>query len=142
MYNLLHVAKVILGIKKMEPNFIDNSNIKDNLDNYISITICADKVLESWKSSLFSYEWLLPDGRIKNIEELPEKEKSKRKHAEEQINNGKNIERPVLGIGMLENVEIGIGKGTLLTLIAKNIKKIEVHIPKSHKKDFEKFIKQ
>ena len=52
----------------------------------------------------------------------------------------KPIEKPVLGIGLLENIEIGIGRHVFLTAAHLGYKKIPVHIPKSHADDFLPFI--
>ena len=123
-----------------EIKFIDNTKIKKTIDNYNSITVSSDKIIKSWKESLFSYEWLLPDGRIKSIEELSNPDQLKRKEIEKQIINNKSIEKPVLGIGILDNIEIGIGKEILLTLAANNIKNIQVHTPNTYSHEFDKFL--
>jgi len=120
--------------------FIDNTNIKETIDNYQSITVCSDKIIKSWKESLFSYEWLLPDGKIKSLEELSKKDQPKRIKIEKQIKNNELIEKPVLGIGILDNIEIGIGKEIFLTLASNNIKSIQVHTPKAYTNDFKKFL--
>jgi len=97
-------------------------------------------VLESWRMSLFSYEWVLPDGRIKDLAELSEAEQPKRKIVEDALKNGDKLEKPVLGIGLLENVEIGSGRATFLTLAANGCKTMPVHIPKSSTKEFAPFL--
>lgn len=121
-------------------NFIDNPAVTASIDKYDSVNVDAAKVLESWRSSLFSYEWVLPDGRIKTADELPDSEKEKRKAVEQKLQKNEPLEKPVLGIGLLENVEIGMGRHIFLTLAAQGIEQIPVHIPKSHKKDFDPFL--
>jgi hypothetical protein len=96
-------------------------------------------VLESWKNSLFSFEWLADDQKIKPVEELTETEREKRKNIESMLDKGLPLEMPVLGMGMLDNVEIGIGREVFLTLAANGITRIPVHIPKLHKDDFGPF---
>ena len=44
----------------------------------VRIQVSADKVIKSWKSSLFSFEWLDPSGQIRPLEDLPLREKEKR----------------------------------------------------------------
>ncbi len=119
--------------------FIDNPAIKGREDQYAEITIDIPRVIESWKSSLYSFEWLLSDGRIKDLGELPENEKPKRKAVEAALKSGTPIEKPVLGIGLLENVEIGAGKAALLTLAAHGHAHLNVHIPKANESDFQAF---
>jgi hypothetical protein len=121
-------------------SFIDNSAIKSHTEKYKSVDVDIDKVLNSWKTSLFSFEWVTPEGRIKSVEELSEIEKEKRLTVENDFKINKPIEKPVLGIGLLENIEIGIGRHVFLTAAHLGYKKIPVHIPKSHEDDFLPFI--
>lgn len=120
--------------------FSDNPVIKGREKNYAEVTVSIPKILESWRASLFSFEWMLPDGRIKDVAALPEKEQPKRQAVEDAIAAGKTLEKPVLGIGLLENVEIGTGRATLLTLAAHGLKTMPVHIPVSHRDEFKPFI--
>lgn len=120
--------------------YLDNAAIKDSKNKYETVTVSASQVIKSWKASLFSYEWLLPDGRIKDLKELPQSEQEKRQNVETSLQNKEPLERPILGIGLLENIEIGSGKEIFLTLCAHNMQQIEVHIPKDHKEDFKNFL--
>lgn len=124
----------------MTPLFIDNPAIEGREDRYTTIHIRVDAVLESWRSSLFSYEWLLPDGRIKSVGELSDNEQPKRKAVESALNKGEKIETPILGIGLLENIEIGSGRATFLTLADRGCKTMPVHVPTSCAKDFDPFL--
>ena len=120
--------------------FVDNPAVQIRRDNYLDVTIDVEKMLSSWRSSLYAYEWMLPDGRIKTRDELPENEQPKRDEAEEKIKKGRALEKPVLGIGLLENVEIGSGRALLLTLAAAGAKSIPVHIPKTNEDEFKPFL--
>ncbi len=124
--------------KENEIEFIENSLLSDG-GKYLCITVDAGKALKSWKHSLLSYEWLRPDGAIREPGELPAHEQPKRSAVEEKLKNGQPIERPVLGIGIMENVEIGIGRAEFLTLAARGLTRIPVHIPKSNESDFQAF---
>lgn len=126
--------------KTLKIDFIDNPAIKDRLRMYDTVEVSTQKVLESWRASLYSFEWLLPDGRIKSANELPEKEKEKREAVENTLKQGLSLEKPVLGIGLLENIEIGIGRHIFLTAAAYGVEKIPVHIPKSHCAEFKPFL--
>lgn len=120
--------------------FTDNSALSGSNTAYLGIVVDAQKVLESWRSSLFSFEWLLPDGTIRAMEQLPDAEQVKRSGIERKISGGELIEKPVLGIGIMDNVEIGIGRAEFLTLAANGEKTIHVHIPKSNESDFKVFL--
>jgi hypothetical protein len=121
-------------------NFVDNPACKSRPDNYETVKVDVSKILKSWQLSLFSYEWMLPDGRLKSAAELPPAEQPKRAAVEDLIKGKKPIERPVLGIGLMENIEIGAGRATFLTLAAHGAKTLQVHIPKSNKDEFTSFI--
>lgn len=120
--------------------FIDNPTIQSRKDHYLNITVDTAKILKSWQMSLFSYEWMLPDGRLKSRDELPPGEQPKRDAVEERLKSGSAIEKPILGIGLLENVEIGAGRAAFLTLAAMGVDKIPVHIPRSNEKEFKGFV--
>ena len=118
--------------------FTDNTGA--NNAQYISISISVPKVLESWRQSVFSFEWLKDDGSIKTVEELSEDERPKREAIEDSIRKGRSLSKPILGIGIQDNVEIGSGRAELLTLAAHGVEIIPVHIPKSNESDFQAFL--
>ena len=121
-------------------DFIDNPVIHGREDRYAAVTVDVARIMKSWRLSLFSYEWVLPDGRIRDLTELPEAEKPKRQEVEPMLDRGQPIERPVLGIGLMDNVEIGSGRAIFLTLAARGAATIPVHIPKSSLKEFAPFL--
>ena len=123
-----------------DPVFIDNPAVKTREGHYVTLTVDVTNILKSWKESLFSYEWMLPDGTIKTQKELSETEGPKRAAVEQKLEKGETLERPVLGIGLLENVEIGAGRATFLTLAAHGAQHMSVHIPKSCEKEFAPFL--
>jgi hypothetical protein len=127
-------------ISKPNIEFLDNANATAQEGRFISVRVDGMRVLESWRESLFSFEWLLPDGRIRALGDLPEHERSKREVVENKLKARTPIEKPILGIGLQENIEIGSGRAEFLTLIAHGLKEIPVHIPKACEKDFKAFV--
>lgn len=122
--------------------FIDNPALKSRESSFITLNIKVAPVLASWRESLFSHEWLTPDGHIKSPSQMSEKIRENRKQAEAMIENDSiKLERPVLGIGIMDNIEIGAGKDVFLALAARGISTLSVHIPKSHEADFRIFIR-
>lgn len=117
--------------------FIDNTAATDQ---FICVHINAPSILPSWQLSMFAHEWLTPDGKVKPAAALSPSNQQQRRDVEEALNSGKPIAKPVLGIGIMDNVEIGSGRATLLTLIAEGITTIPVHIPKSSEKDFAPYL--
>ena len=95
---------------------------------------------KSWQLSVFSFEWLDSDGAVKSIEALKEQDQQRRRDVEAVIASGGEVEKPVLGIGIQDNVEIGSGKAAFLVLAAQGAAAIPVHIPQSNEEDFKAFI--
>jgi len=124
----------------MTLQFIDSPSLKGREDRYMVVRVNALSVLKSWRKSLFSFEWLMQDGGIRGLDDLPLHERDKRLKVEKSLSAGQSLERPVLGIGMMDNVEIGAHRDVFLTLAAQGIKEIEVHVPVSNQKDFTSFL--
>lgn len=123
------------------PIFIDNPALGSRQAAYMTVTLSMAPVLASWKESLFAHEWLRPDGTVKPPAEQNDSVREKRQIVEKKLKDGAPLERPVLGIGILDTVEIGAGRDTLLTLAAAGIGQISAHIPRSHYDEFRLFIK-
>lgn len=120
--------------------FSPNPVITARREHYLDVRVNVDAILENWRQSLFSHEWLLPDGRIKSTRELPGTEAHKREKVELDLANGRAINMPILGIGLLDNVEIGSAKAEFLTLASMGMHTMPVHISKSNQSDFKQFI--
>ena len=118
----------------------DNPSIKGREDRYVRVRVEAAKTIKSWRPSLFSFEWLTPDGAIRGLDDLPLHERDKRLKVEKALQAGQSLACPVLGIGLLDNIEIGAGRDVFLTLAAAGHTAIEVHIPVSSKKEFQDFV--
>lgn len=123
-------------------NMTDSPSLKGREDRYATILVDSSLVIESWRQSLFSFEWLNPDGSLRTMDELPLHERDKRLKVEKALAAGKPVERPVLGIGILDNVEIGAGRDVFLTLCAQGMKRIEVHVPVSAQGELRPYIAQ
>lgn len=121
-------------------HFSDSPSIRGREDRYTVVRVRSDAIVKSWKASLFSFEWLNPDGTIRSLDDLPLHERDKRVKVEKKLSSNAAIDRPVLGIGIMDNVEIGAGRDIFLTLAARGFKDIEVHIPVSNTKDFKQFL--
>lgn len=124
----------------LDLRFTDSPSVKGREDRYAVVRVRVEAVLKSWRSSLFSFEWLNPDGSLRSLDELPLHERDKRVKVEQKLGAGTALERPVLGIGMMDNIEIGAGRDIFLTLAAKGHKTLDVHIPVSNTKDFKQFL--
>lgn len=121
-------------------SFTDHPALRGREAGYLVVTVSLAPVLASWRDTLFAHEWLHADGSVRRPEEQSEKVRQKRSAVEQQIATGAPLERPILGIGILDTIEIGAGRETLLTLAALGATQIPVHIPKSHIDEFRPFI--
>ena len=124
----------------MNLHFTDHSSLKGREDRYTVVRVNTGAILKSWRSSLFSFEWLTPEGTLRILDDLPLHERDKRLKVEKHLARGEALERPVLGIGILDNVEIGAGRDVFLTLAAHGLKEVEVHVPLSAQKEFNSFL--
>jgi hypothetical protein len=129
-----------MSAEVMDIKFVENPLIKDSRDNYLDMTVNLPKVLKSWQKALYAFEWLLPDGRVKPREELSESDREKFDKAETAYKIGDGLEKPIMGIGIMDNVEIGSGRAVFAVLAAHGVKTIQVHVRKSHADDFTKFV--
>jgi len=125
---------------QMDIAFTDNPAIQGKESKYETVTVDVAKTIASWRESMFSFEWLTPEGDIKPAEELSEREQPKRQQIEELLKQGKPLAKAVLGIGLQDNIEIGIGRAHFLTAASKGLKSLPVHVPKSSAEDFKPFL--
>lgn len=118
--------------------FDDNVTIANRQSVYETIIVDVPKTVDSWKTSLFSYEWMVKD-TFKSVEQLSSKDRERRLEIEQRIRDKKPLQTPILGMGVLDNVEIGAERAVFLTLAIHGAKKMPVHIPVSQRDFFKKF---
>lgn len=122
------------------PDFIESGAVKGREERYVTLNVDVTKTLASWRASLYAFEWLTEEGVIRALDQLEAAEAEKRRRVEAALANGGALEKPVLGIGMLDNVEIGAGRAVFLTLAARGAQSLPVHIPKSQREEFSAFL--
>ncbi len=121
-------------------NLKDNTTLKDRADKFTIIEVDLSKIVKGWKKSLYSFEWLLPDGTVRPPEKLTTQYRHQYNNVEQTYQLNGTLERPVLGLGIMDNVEIGSRKEVLLTLARLGVGTMDVHVPKSCLEDFKKFM--
>ncbi len=119
---------------------IDNKTVHESSRQYVTVNVQLQRIVESWRQSLFSFEWLDKNGQVRPPETLKDTEKSKYNSVYMAYRTGIPMERPILGLGVMDNVEIGSKKEVLLTLYSLGIAEMDVHVPDSCLKDFQKFM--
>ncbi len=125
---------------KAPVQFTDNKITSGKEGAYRVEEVLVGKVLESWKFSLFSFEWLTPDGDMRDLSDLPDLEQEKYQKIMLQLSRNEPLERPVLGIGVMDNIEIGSRRDIFLTLAKQGYTKLSVHIPAANLKEFTPYL--
>ncbi len=123
------------------PRFAPHPDLEGDAGaGFMTVHVDIARVVQGYRASLFSFEWLTPQGDVKQIYELAPNFADQRHAVEEAINSGGMLYQPILGIGLLGNIEIGAGRDVLLTLAAHGLPYIPVHIPVTMEKEFKKMI--
>jgi len=117
-------------------NFIENPSIRSKENKYITVDLDINAVIRDWRQSLFSFEWLLPDGSVRSVDEMAENIRTKYAYALSKLEKNDPIPMPILGIGVLDNIEIGSGKEFVILLHVKKQKKLTAHILIHDEKEF------
>ncbi|MEM6811268.1 MAG: hypothetical protein AAF549_02255 [Pseudomonadota bacterium] len=126
-------------LKSLMPiSYHDNEATSSDPTRFMIIHVDTNQIMKSWKTSLFSFEWLNKDGSIKDQNDLSTSLAEKYQSLSQSIEEGKSLTRPVLGVGLMDNVEIGSARDVFLTLAKHDIHSIEVHILKNDQ-DFFKY---
>lgn len=118
----------------------DHPAIGGRADRYKVVTVAVARVLASWRESLMAHEWLNEHGHFRDTDHLNMLDRDKVLKTEKALNNREPLPRPVLGIGILDNVEIGAGREVFYVLARAGHKTLEVHIPLSNEKEFNRFL--
>ncbi|MBU6234256.1 MAG: hypothetical protein KGQ41_00280 [Alphaproteobacteria bacterium] len=122
-----------------KPVFVDNSVAAQRPDQYVELTVDARKVLADWKSSLLAHELLDSNGMVKGDDHLSESRLEKRDAVRSRLAAQQPLEKPILGIGIFDNIEIGSGSDILATLVMEGVTHLPVHIRKAQARDFDPF---
>src|SRR5690606_36956768 len=117
-------------------SFIDNPAINGREDRYCLVSLNIDKALKGWKLSLIAHEWLTPDGNLKPLDALSLQNRQRVVAVQDKLQSGDAPIRPVFGIGLLDNLEIGSGREVFYALAAAGHKTITGHIPVSNQAEF------
>lgn len=123
----------------IQPVFTDNPAVAAQADRYTEMLVDAVKILQDWRKSLLAHELLDANGFVKGDDDLSESRMEKRDRVRLRLNAGQPLEKPVLGIGIFDNVEIGAGSDVLATLVMEGLTVLPVHVRISQIRDFEGF---
>jgi hypothetical protein len=129
-----------LQVNYQDARFCTCKAVNKDPDKYVLVDVAVERVLESWKDSILSFEFLTPDGSLREDRELSPKNRDRRLEVETKIREGKPVDHPVLGIGLMDNVEIGSGRDVFMTLALQGHTTAPVHIRIAQQDDFKGYI--
>lgn len=118
---------------------MDNPVASAQSDRYAELLVDATKVLQDWRQSLYAHELIDANGFVKGDDDISETRLEKREVLRLRLAAGQPIEKPILGIGIFDNVEIGAGSDTLATLVMEGVTVLPVHVRTSQLQDFDAF---
>lgn len=124
-----------------EPHFCNHAIVDKNPADYTEIVACPRDILAVWKLSLFAHELLHGDGRIKDESELAGDTLQKYIAARESIKRGEDIPKPILGVGIYEGIEIGVGREIIAAAYHENLDKIPASVRKAQADEIKKHLK-
>lgn len=120
--------------------FADNPAIESRMDRYMTVRLDTARVLAGWRASLMAHEWLDENGNARGPDTLNMLDRDKMLKAQKIMEGGCALLRPVLGIGIFDNIEIGAGREVFCLLVLKNVRIIEAHIPRGNEKEFKHYL--
>ncbi len=123
----------------MQPVFTDNPAALSQASRYTEVLVDATKILQDWRQSLFAHELVDANGFVKGDDDINESRLEKREMVRSRLVAGQALEKPVLGIGIFDNIEIGAGSDTLATLVMEGITVLPVHVRVNQVDEFKAF---
>jgi hypothetical protein len=122
--------------------FYDHEVVQNAPHDYVEITLSPQKILSAWTLSMFAHELLNKDGTVKNPDDMNAPTLQKFIEAKTFIKRGEALPKPIIGIGIMDNLEIGIGREIVAAAAHDNIAQIVVNMRKAQSKDIEKLLKK
>lgn len=112
-----------------DPRFVPHPDLADAADGYTTLWLDLNLVLDSWRQSLWAFEWLRPDGTLKSLDDLTPDRAHARTEWEKKIKTGQPLPQPILGVGEFQCVEIGAERALVAALASLGYARFAAHIP-------------
>ncbi len=125
----------------VQSQFYDHEVVQKSPDDYVEITLSPTIILNAWSTSMFAHELLNKDGSVKSQNDLKDATLQKFIDANETIKRGENLPKPIIGVGIMDGVEIGIGREIIAAAAKCNIAQIPVCIRKAQADDVKAMLK-
>lgn len=122
--------------------FYDHEVVQNAPNDYIEIALSPVEILDAWTLSMFAHELLNKDGSVKSKKDMNPSTMQKYIDMHSLIKRGEPIPKPVIGIGIMDNLEIGIGREIIAAAMQNNISQIIVNIRKAQVTEIKKLLKK
>lgn len=106
--------------------------------HFITAQVDTVKIVHSWQHSILSFEWL-KNGALKPVDTLTATQKAAYSQAQASIRTHTPLPMPILGIGIMDGVEIGSGHAVVMALLSENITHFQAHIPPTNTDEFKPY---
>lgn len=113
--------------------FEPNPALGENKDQYETAEIDISAALAHWQHSLFSFELLDAKGGVKPDSKLKDGDLQKRQAVRDMLRKGESLPMPLVGLGLIDNLEIPMGREVLSTLALEGYTRARVHVRADHK---------
>lgn len=124
-----------------EPVFYDHEIVQKSPSDYGEMTVSPAIILQAWSHSMFAHEILDPNGNVKPDDALAEATLDLLLRAQDALKRGEPIAKPVLGVGIMDNVEIGIGREIVAAAYRLEIPSLPVHVRQGQLVDIQTLLK-
>ena len=124
-----------------DPMFCDHEVVQRTPSDYCEMTLRPEIILKAWSVSIFAHELLNKDGSIKKDNEMTAPTLEKYIHAVEAFKRNEIVSKPIIGVGIMDNIEIGIGREIIAAAKNLSINAIPINVRKAQEKDIRKLLK-
>jgi hypothetical protein len=121
--------------------FYDHEVVQRAPDEYIEMTFNPALILKAWALSMFAHEILTHEGDIRDEKNMNEATLAKFLQAQDAFKKGEKIPKPIIGVGIMDNIEIGIGRETVAAALALNIRELPIHTRQGQAEEVKSLIK-
>lgn len=125
----------------VQPQFFDHEIVQKSPDDYVELVINPVDLLNAWSLSMFAHELLNKDGTVKSQSDLSDQTLEKYVTAVEMIKRAEPLSKPVIGIGIMDGIEIGIGREIIAACAAMKTPSIPFNVRKAQASDVKKLLK-
>lgn len=120
--------------------FYNHEVVQNAPSDYVEGCYTPGQILKAWQTSLFAHELLAKDGTLKAQKDMHESTLEKFINASDAIKRSEALPKPIIGVGIMDNIEIGIGREIIAASLALGIESIPVNMRVAQAEDIVKML--